>query len=185
MKDIENKKVASNPDELTIADLEKQLNDEIGLEDEGTKASAPVEASDENAEIAAIMKEANDFLTACGTELPDDKGDNAVLSEEEKVLGECKEVEAKIASIEKSGIEDEIGDQVKGGEPSVSELAKTKIDCDTKKDVIGKQSDSEYVASITQRLDRVANALEKRGMRRMAFRIDQLSDRLEASVKKN
>ena len=92
---------------------------------------------------------------------------------------ECK----KVASEAKPGIEDKIGDEANGGDPSVSELPDTKIDCESDKDVFGQNTDSEYVAKITARLDRVASALEARGMKKMAFRVDQLSDKLEASIR--
>ncbi len=97
---------------------------------------------------------------------------------------ECnKEASEKVASEVKPGIEDKIGDEANGGDPSVSDLPDTKIDCDTDKEVFGQNTDSEYVAKITARLDRVAAALEARGMKKMAFRVDQLSDKLEASIR--
>ena len=92
---------------------------------------------------------------------------------------ECK----KVASEVNPGIEDSIGDEANGGDPSVSELPDTKIDCESDKEVFGRSTDSEYVAKITARLDRVAAALEARGMKKMAFRVDQLSDKLEASIR--
>lgn len=92
---------------------------------------------------------------------------------------ECK----KVASEVNPGIEDSIGDEANGGDPSVSELPDTKIDCESDKEVFGRNTDSEYVAKITARLDRVAAALEARGMKKMAFRVDQLSDKLEASIR--
>ena len=97
---------------------------------------------------------------------------------------ECKkESSKKMASEAKPGIEDKIGDEANGGDPSVSELPDTKIDCESDKEVFGRNTDSEYVAKITARLDRVASALEARGMKKMAFRVDQLSDKLEASIR--
>lgn len=97
---------------------------------------------------------------------------------------ECnKEASKKVASEVKPGIEDKIGDEANGGDPSVSKLPDTKIDCDSDKEVFGQNTDSEYVAKITARLDRVAAALEARGMKKMAFRVDQLSDKLEASIR--
>ena len=96
---------------------------------------------------------------------------------------ECKCASEKTASETAPGIEDKIGDEANGGDPSVSELPDTKIDCETDKEVFGQNSDSEYIARITARLDRVADALDARGMKRMAFRVDQLSDKLEASIR--
>lgn len=225
-------------DEVTIGDLEQQLDevlstgeeiDESSIDDEIADAekainnaenggapaapSAPAEPSidDEIAsvekaigdfeakaaskkaksEVAGILKEADDVLKACnkisaGAKLPDNED---IVNENASVKAEIEEVEKQIAckeaSSKKAGIEDQIGDQAHGGDASVSELPKTKIDCDTDKEVFGQNTDCKYVASVTAKLDRVAAALEKRGLKKMAFRIDQLSDRLEASVKKH
>jgi hypothetical protein len=79
-------------------------------------------------------------------------------------------------------LEDKIGDEAHGGDPSVSDIVDTKVDVSTDKEVF--PTNSEYVARITKRLDRVANILEKRGLKRMAFRVDQLSDKLESSIRK-
>lgn len=157
----------------------------------------------DTAEAEAVLAEADEVIKTCDelekAELPDEK--EIVGSEEQQVLKECADLEKKLeeancpdcgkeqceckkASETKKGIEDDITDTANGGDPSVSEIPDTKIDCDTDKEVFGRNTDSEYVASITKKLDRVAAALERRGMNRMAFRIDQLSDRLEASVRK-
>ena len=114
-------------------------------------------------------------------ELPDDK---EIISEEEApVVEEAPAVEEpKTASEVAPGIEDKIGDEAKGGDPSVSDIVDTKIDVATDKEVY--PTDSEYVARITKRLDKVATILENRGLKRIAFRIDQLSDKLESSIRK-
>lgn len=120
------------------------------------------------AEADALEKELDACTTTAGESCP-----------------ECgkKPCECNKESSEKVASELKPGDEANGGDPSVSEIVDNDIDAESIRDVVGIE-DKEYVAKITARLDRVANALEKRGMKRMAFRVDQLSDRLEASVKK-
>lgn len=180
--------------EKTITTLEEQLSDELDTEDvpdaEGDTDVPVIEETEttdaEDDEITALKAEADALLASLEatkeTQVPDEK---TIIS------NECDQILAKIAEMEKEtpvtaselkhGIEDEIGDEARGGDPSVSELPKTVIDCDTDKEVF--PTNSEYVANITKRLDRVAGILEKRGMKRLAFRVDQLSDKLESSIK--
>lgn len=169
-------------DDITIDELEEQLSEELDMED--------VEQPKVDPEVASVIAEADEILKECEEDeerLPDSK---PIVSEEEGVLKECDDLEKKIARIRrkasesKPGVEDKIGDEAHGGDPSVSTLPDTKVKCETDKQVFGQNTDSAYVARITRKLDRVASALERRGMKRMAFRIDQLSDRLEASVRK-
>lgn len=196
--------------ELTIDDVEDDSNEVASVIQEADNVLKEIEggsdvtkedvaaiqqaiAEKESSQGDQVLADADAVLKACdkiekaNAELPDEK---EIVSEEDAVLADCDKVEAAITAAErkastvKPGIEDRIGDQSHGGDPSVSALPKTKIDCDTDKKVFGKHTDCEYVASITKKLDRVAAALEKRGMNRMAFRIDQLSDKLEASVRK-
>ena len=187
-------------EEVSLDELDKQLDD----------AMAPVD--DDEAAAEQISQEADDFLDKLDgkgqPKLPDEE---PIVSAEQEVINACNEIEGKIAKAEVeeacqkvescikgcedkermgrrasrrfAGVEERIGDQAHGGTPSVSGLAKSKVDCATRKEVYGQNTDSKYVASITRKLDRVAAALEARGMKKMAFRIDQLSDRLEASVK--
>lgn len=188
MEDV-NKADGSEEKEL-IAEAEEILKAFEEEAEETPAAPAPEEAP------AAPAVEAED---KADTEVPDDK---EILSEEEEIIAACEELEAKIAVFEAEeeinacgdteevktasettpGIEDEIGDEAKGGDPSVSTITDSKVDVSTDKEVF--PTNSEYVAKITARLDRVANILEKRGMKRMAFRVDQLSDKLEASIRK-
>ena len=161
------------------------------------------EAEEEAPAAPATVEEAPAPVEACGdTEVSDDK---EIISEEEEIIAACEELEAKIAAFEAEeeinacgdadveeevktasettpGLEDEIGDEAKGGDPSVSTITDSQVDVSTDKEVF--PTNSEYVAKITARLDRVATILEKRGMTRMAFRVDQLSDKLEASIRK-
>ena len=135
-------------------------------------------------EVAEVLDQADDVeaqICACGDEKP---APSIVESDDQGTCTECNGKGCqKCASEVKPGIEDKIGDEANGGDPSVSALPDTKIDCDTDKEVFGQNTDSAYVAKITARLDRVAAALERRGMKKMAFRVDQLSDKLEASIR--
>jgi hypothetical protein len=191
--EMDDVKVETSEDDELIAEAEEILK--AFEEEEPAAEPAPaVEAEEETPaaeETPAVEAEAD-------TEVPDDK---EIISEEEEILKACEELEAKIAAYESKeacdevkeeevktasettpGIEDEIGDEAKGGDPSVSTITDSKVDVSTDKEVF--PTNSEYVAKITARLDRVANILEKRGMKRMAFRVDQLSDKLEASIRK-
>lgn len=160
---------AELPDEQKIVgdhDVQDVLKEANELEDEIDRQEAAADAD-------ALEKEL-DACTTAGESCP----------ECGKEPCECnKEASEKVASEVKPGIEDKIGDEANGGDPSVSELPDTKIDCESDKEVFGQNTDSEYVAKITARLDRVAAALEARGMKKMAFRVDQLSDKLEASIR--
>ena len=155
---------AELPDEQKIVgdhDVQDILKDADELEDELDRH-----------EVIADADALEDELDACTTA-------SECCPECGKEPCECK----KVASEVNPGIEDSIGDEANGGDPSVSELPDTKIDCESDKEVFGRSTDSEYVAKITARLDRVAAALEARGMKKMAFRVDQLSDKLEASIR--
>lgn len=155
---------AELPDEQKIVgdhDVQDILKDADELEDELDRH-----------EVIADADALEDELDSCATA-------GECCPECGKEPCECK----KVASEVNPGIEDSIGDEANGGDPSVSELPDTKIDCESDKEVFGRSTDSEYVAKITARLDRVAAALEARGMKKMAFRVDQLSDKLEASIR--
>ena len=160
---------AELPDEQKIVgdhDVQDILKDADELEDELDRHEVIADADDLEDELDACTT-AGESCPECGKE-----------------PCECnKEASKKVASEVKPGLEDKIGDEANGGDPSVSELPDTKIDCESDKEVFGQNTDSEYVAKITARLDRVAAALEARGMKKMAFRVDQLSDKLEASIR--
>ena len=193
--------------EETITTLEEQLSDELDTEDipqDDEDVEIQVinedevddnddeiddeddEVDDDDVSVDALMAQADELLASCEA-----SNDTTVSDDAEIIAKECDELEAKIASIEKEevkkasefahGIEDEIGDEARGGDPSVSEVVKNDVECSSYKEVF--PTNSQYVANITKRLDRVATILEKRGMKRLAFRVDQLSDKLESSIK--
>ena len=176
-EELDKEEVKVSEEEEILAEAEDLLK--AFEADEEAPAEEEVKVSEEE-EILAECEEIEAKIAAAeGADLPDDK---EIVSEEEEILAECEEIEAKIASEVADGVEDKIGDEAHGGDPSVSDIVDTKVDVSTDKEVF--PTNSEYVARITKRLDRVANILEKRGLKRMAFRVDQLSDKLESSIRK-
>lgn len=194
----------ASEDILAIEELAEQLDEELGLNDldqaESDDDIVPIEETVTDDDLIAAAEELLE-----GAELPDEQEIISADDEADEILAEAEELEkqleeageefapeedcpkcgsaeCKCASEVAPGIEDEIGDEAHGGDPTVSTIIDNTVDCDTDKEVFGQNTDSEYVAKVVARLDRVASALEKRGMKKMAFRIDQLSDRLEASI---
>ena len=177
--------------QLESDDLVKEANELLAAFENSEKVTEAEDQDDEVAEVIKACKELEEKITAAEKEFEVEDKDDEVA----EVIKACEELEEKVTATEEPnlpdeesivasettpGIEDEIGDEAKGGDPSVSDLVDTKVDVSTDKEVY--PTNSEYVASITKRLDRVATILEKRGMKRMAFRVDQLSDKLESSI---
>lgn len=166
------------PEELEVEDLD--IVDEI-YDDEDEFAVADDDEFDDEEE------EEDEF------ELPEDGDDDEILSEDEfddefededdEDDEDDDEDDEDVVTGADEGIEKEIGDEAGGGDPSISEVVDSDIDVSTDAEVF--PTNSKYVASIVKRLDRVANILEKRGMKKMAYRVDVLSDRLESSIKRN
>ncbi len=179
------------PEELEVEDIEtddleaaiKEAEEMIGDDEEIVVGDDEVDDIDDDIAVAEDMlaPTADDEV-----ELPDDE--EIVNAEDvQEVLDACDELEQQLgddaitASEEEPGVEDEIGDEANGGDPSVSELPDTQIDTATDSEVY--PTESQYVAHLTARLDKIATALERKGLKRMAFRVDKLSDELENSVK--
>lgn len=101
----------------------------------------------------------------------------------EKMIAKAEEVKTSSVS-DKNGIEEEIGNEAAGEDPSVSTITKSDADCEKLSDVAG--GNCEFVAkSITKRLDRCAEVCEKRGLTKLAFAIDKMSDEIEKTFNKN
>jgi len=176
-------------DAIADESIELDTLDEAIPEELGTEDLEPVAEETEETPAEDSFEVAEDELT-----LPDDKDEDAIVGDDEAddltFLDDEEETpvlddeEAVTASEEAPGVEDEITDTANGGDPTVSEVAPGGDDVDVQTDGEVFPTDSEYVAKITARLDRVADILEKRGMKRMAFRIDRLSDQLESSLNK-
>lgn len=179
------------PEELEVEDIEtddleaaiKEAEEMIGDDEEIVVGDDEVDDIDDDIAVAEDMlaPTADDEV-----ELPDDE--EIVNAEDvQEVLDACDELEQKLgddaitASEEEPGIEDEIQDTANGGDPTVSELPETQIDTATDAEVY--PTESQYVAHLTARLDKIATALERKGLKKMAFRVDKLSDELENSVK--
>lgn len=143
-----------------------------------------------------IISETNDIINACDMlesriakieqKEKDEEEEKKNAKEASEILASCDEVERKIVAAERrastvgKGIEDRIGDQAHGISDVVLGLRSGRPEgLGTRKGVFGTNSRSQYVASITKRLDRVADILEKQGKKRMAFRIDRLADAIE------
>lgn len=187
-------------EDVELDSLDEQIPEELDSED-----LAPMNADDELSEDETDFEVADDEVDGDVMELPEDKDDDTILSDEDEddeivsdededdtilsddddlsFLDEVEEDENTTASEVAPGVEDDMGDEANGGDPSVSKIVPGGKDVDVSTDGEVFPTESEYVARIVSRLDRVANYLEKKGEKRMAYRIDLLSDKLEASIK--
>lgn len=195
-------------EDVELDSLDEQIPEELDSED-----LAPMNADDELSEDEKDFEVADDEVDGDVMELPEDKDDDTILSDEDEddeivfdeddeivsdededdtilsdeddlsFLDEVEEDETTTASEVAPGVEDDMGDEANGGDPSVSKIVPGGKDVDVSTDGEVFPTESEYVARIVSRLDRVANYLEKKGEKRMAYRIDLLSDKLEASIK--
>lgn len=176
-------------EDIELDSLDEQLPEELDSEELAPLAE-DAEIPEELEETEGDFEVAEDEVDEDVLELPEDQDDETILSDEEEddlaFLDEFEEEETTTASEVAPGIEDEIGDEANGGDPSVSEIAEggEGVEVSTDAEVFPTESDRVAVAKITARLDRVANYLEKHGQKKMAYRIDLLSDRLEASIRK-
>lgn len=174
-------------EDIELDSLDEQLPEELDSEELAPLAE-DAEIPEDLEETEGDFEVAEDEVDEDVLELPEDQDDETILSDEEDddlaFLDEFEEEETTTASEVAPGIEDEIGDEANGGDPSVSEIAEGGEGVEVSTDAEVFPTESEYVAKITARLDRVANYLEKHGQKKMAYRIDLLSDRLEASIRK-
>jgi hypothetical protein len=174
-------------EDIELDSLDEQLPEELDSEELAPLAE-DAEIPEDLEETEGDFEVAEDEVDEDVLELPEDQDDETILSDEEDddlaFLDEFEEEETTTASEVAPGIEDEIGDEANGGDPSVSEIAEGGEGVEVSTDAEVFPTESEYVAKITARLDRVANYLEKHGQKKMAYRIDLLSDRLEAIIRK-
>ena len=99
---------------------------------------------------------------------PDDLADDDILSATDD------DVEEFTASLNNPGIEDTIGNQTSGGDPSLSQIVQMDDDLQMDED-----EQKEEIKKITARIDRLANYCERSGHKRLAYRLDVISDKLE------
>ena len=121
--------------ESIVAKLEEKLS--IEAQEETTiqqELDERIEEEKETTDIPTPSVEANNK--------------NTVSTDEESI----------VASETTPGIEDEIGDEAKGGDPSVSNLVDTKVDVSTDKEVY--PTKSEYVAKLQKHI-KLAKAVKK------------------------
>ena len=149
----------SVPEELEADDLEfleENQEEKVGEESDPTLNIEDIVAcSDEDGKV----KMSSIRALAEETIIPDDK-------DEDEIVGSRK------ADINAPGIEDTIGDEAHGGKPSVSNLF-------DKESVMDEEDQEKSIKEITARLDKIASYCERSGHKRLAYEIDQISDKLE------
>ena len=177
-------------DDKEAADLIAEANEFLASVD-GTEVPGEQPIVSEKDEVINDCNEVENHIACIEAAEKEEAEKNAEAKEASEILASCDAIERRIVAAERrastvsKGIEDRIGDQKNGGQASVSSLAKTKVPVGTRKGVFGTNSRSQYVASITKRLDRVADILEKQGKTRMAFRIDRLADAIEQEANRH
>ena len=148
--DNANPMVAENEDDIET--LEKEEEEEAEKDGDEDDATMTAEDDDPVVNVADIVKNADDdgnIKLSCikaladETVIPDDKDDDAIAS-------------SKKGSVEKPGIEDKIGDEAGGGDPSVSKLK-----------------------GIVSKIEDYANYCQKIGRRDLAYRLDVVANTLE------
>ena len=187
-ENCENCKNCENCDDATALKAEA---DAFLASVDGTDLPDAEPCVSEEHEVINCCNEVEKQIARIETAEKEQEQKKAEAKEASEILASCDEIERRIVAAERKastvekGIEDRIGDQKNGGQPSVSSLAKTKVETGTRKEVFGTNSRSQYVASITRRLDRVADILEKQGKIKMAFRIDRLADAIEQEANRH
>lgn len=115
-----------------------------------------------------------------GTKAADEIEETMLEADEdlEDVLGDGVEASESVP-----GVEDSIVDTGEGGQPTVQTVVdqgdKVESELPADSEVFPTSEPKVAKRMIVQRLDRVANVLERNGEKKLAFRIDQISDYLE------
>ena len=160
---------------LELDEIEETIPQEEVLESE-----EPMLPEDEDQDTIISDEQLEEVLASL------EDGQLQAQEEQIEVEQELQEEENLVASQEFPGIEDEIQDTANGGEPTTSQIApggeQAKGEVSTDAEVF--PTNSEYVAQVVEKLDDIAGTLEKMGMKKLAFRIDTLSDKLELSKRK-
>ena len=108
------------------------------------------------------------------TVIPDDKDKDTIAGSEDEPAAESDVT----ASLDKPGIEDTIGDEANGGDPSVSTLD-GRNGTDTVRDGVDRIKGSTRIARIlAHRLDNAANYAQRHGFKKIAYNIDMISNTL-------
>lgn len=169
---------AELPDDKIIVSKEKEGDEILKACEEIKKKIEALEKPDKELKRPG-KKECKKDMTAEDEECRDCKPKSATGGRRASIARRIAFHKNMIAKLRKAFDAEDIQDTAHGDEPVVSPLANSNVETKTDEEAFGKKDDSEYIKSLTARLDRVATALQERGMLRMAFRVDQLSDALE------
>jgi len=166
-------------DDLDTDDIDMDDLDMDGMEPEGVEETTVI---DETGDLGNMtpepVDEDLDEIEECCDEPGMDMDEPETASDD------------RAASEKKPGIEDEITQDYLSEMEDVAHGEELATQPDTNaaaRNTTPKSAAKEYVArlwSARQRLDRVANYLEKSGRRKLAFRIDKVSDSIDARIKK-
>ena len=161
---------------VALDELDEQMPEELSEDDLSFLDEVPGEAeANEDEDVTLNIEDIVGCADADGkvrmssiralaeesTIIPDDMDDEEILS-------------CRTADIHEHGIEDEIGDHANGGDVSMSKLIEDKDETMLDDD----EQDAE-IKKIVARLDRLANYCERSGYKRLAYKLDVISDKLE------
>lgn len=148
------------PEELESSDLSFLDDAEATAgseEDEMIDVTDIVACSDENGKVRMSSIRA---LASC--QVPDDMGDNEILKG------------SRTADIHRPGPEDNIGDQQSGGQPSMSEVTPG-----GEGQTMSYEDQKNEIKSITAAVDRLAGYCQRSGNKKLAYRLDLVSNTLD------
>lgn len=150
-------------DDLSFLDDEE--NDVGGSDDAELNVEEIMGCADEDGKVRLSRIRA---LAECT--LPDDRDEDDVIA-----CGRGASLRRR-ADRNRPGIEDDIGDEAGGGSPSVSGVVPF-----FGKDVrLDRATQKRTIRNITARLDNLADYCERSGFKRLAYRLDVISDKLES-----
>lgn len=148
---------------------------------EDEKVEEEVKAADEDEEEVKASDEDEEVIEASDDE---DELLAAEIEEMDKMLaGDDEDEEEVEASEETPGIEDEISDTNDQVSVVFDPNAPGEQPIDVAKTASSKKRYASIIKEATARLDRVASYLEKSGKKQLAYRLDKVSDALEAKLK--
>jgi len=170
------------PEENLVEEADDTLEEEIE-EIEEVLIDEESDPLDDEIEVAfADDDDLDDEIEAAFAENDDVEED---LEQQIEAAIQDLDDESLEASEVEPGVEDTISDTAVGGDPTVQEVVPQG---DEAKKMVQEDSEvfptnSEYVAKLVDRLDKVASVLENDGKQALALRIDKVSDYLEANIK--
>lgn len=165
--------------------LDEQIPEELGEDDLSFLDETPedVDASEDDPEfnIEDIVGCADSngrvkmsSIKALAEEalIPDDLDDDEIVGSEDDLISESED--DITASLDAPGIEDTVGDDLSGGDPSLSQI----VDMDENTRIDEKEQNS-TIEKITASLDRLANYCERSGHKRLAYKLDLISNTID------